>query len=302
MSRIMCFVLMLVFIQSFARANEPSADEVAIRKTVESYVEAFNRQDAKGLAAHWSEEGVYSSRLSGEQITGRAALETEFAAQFQGNGDVRLEVRVDSIEFVSPNVALEHGTATVTRPDETPDKSSYTAVHVKRDGKWLLDRVREEDELDAEEEEAKPISHYEQLKDLEWMIGKWVDDAGGDIITTECEWTRNKNHITRSFTVTIDGRVDLAGMQIIGWDPALKQIRSWIFDSDGGFVEGVWSSDGDRWLVQSTATLPDGTRGSYTSVLRPLDENSFGWQKTNRVTDGKLLPSIDEVVIIRADN
>ena len=28
--------------------------------------------------------------------------------------------------------------------------------------------------------------------------------------------------------------------QRIGWDPAAKQIRSWEFDSEGGFGEGTW--------------------------------------------------------------
>ena len=297
MFRLTCIVLLLTFLNSSARSDEPSADEAAIRKAVQSYVEAFNRKDAKKLAAHWSSDGVYTSRLSGEQITGRPALEAEFASQFEQVQDAQLEVTVDSIEFVSPNVALEEGTATVIRPKDIPDKSSYSAVHVKRDGKWLIDRVTEEDE---EDEETEIVSHYEQLKELEWMIGEWIDDAGGDIIVTECQWTRNRNHITRSFTVNIDGRVDLAGMQIVGWDPARKQIRSWVFDSEGGFVEGVWSKDNGRWLVQSTATLPDGKRASYTSILRPLDENSIGWQKINRVRDGELLPNIDEVIIVRA--
>ena len=204
MLRTMSIVLLVASVNSFARADGPSADEAAIRKAVESYVEAFNRRDAKALAAHWSPDGVYTSRVSGEQIVGRQSLEAEFAAQFEDFEDARVEVKVDSIDFISPNVALEQGTATVIGPNETPDKSSYSAVHVKRDGKWLIDRVSEEDE---EDEAPKIVSHYEQLKDLEWMIGKWVDQAGGDIVTTECHWTRNRNHLTRSFTVTIEDRV-----------------------------------------------------------------------------------------------
>jgi hypothetical protein len=88
-------------------------------------------------------------------------------------------------------------------------------------------------------------------------------------------------------------------MQFVGWDPALKQIRSWVFDSDGGFGEGIWEKRGDRWIVKSKATLPDGRQGSFTSVLRPLDENSFAWQKLTRIVDGEILPNIDEVVIVR---
>ncbi len=264
----------------------------AIRKMVKSYVAAFDAKDAKALAAHWSPDGVYISRLDGSAISGRNALEQEFAAQFEEGKNTKLEVTTESIDFISPNVALEQGTATVITPDAKPSLSSYSVVHVKRDGKWLIDRV-------SEEEVAEPASHFQQLEDLEWMIGEWIDQEGGNVIKTECKWTRNRNFITRTFTATVGDRIDLTGIQFVGWDAARKQIRSWVFDSEGGWAEGVWTKSGERWLVQSTATMPDGRRGSSTSILKPTDDGSFSWQKVNRVVDGEILPNIDEVVIVR---
>lgn len=272
--------------------NKDAPDRAAIQKAVKSYVAAFNARNAKRLAAHWSLDGVYTSRTSGEQITGRAALEKDFTALFSAEKDTKLKVDTESIDFISPNVALEQGTATVLRPKSEPQKTSYSVVHVKRDGKWLIDRVTEQDA-------SEPPSHYEQLKDLEWMLGTWIDQEGGEVIKTECQWTRNKNFIVRTFTATIEDQIDLTGMQFIGWDASRKKIRSWVFDSDGGFSEGVWRKSDKQWLVQTTATLPDGKRASSTSVLRPLDKDSFAWQKINRVVDGEILPNIDEVVIVR---
>ena len=276
-----------------ASAADGTVDKAAIEKAIASYVAAFNARDAKALAELWSPEGVYTSRLSGDQVVGREALEKEFAALFDEVKGAKLKVSTESIEFVSPNVALEQGKATVLRPKDSPLQSSYRAVYVRRDGKWLVDRVSED-----EEAPTRP-SHYEHLKDLEWLIGNWIDQAGGDVIKTECQWTRNRNFITRSFTVSIKDRVDMAGMQVIGWDAARKQIRSWVFDSEGGFIEGVWKKSGDRWIVTSTATLSDGKMGSFTSISRPLDKNSFAWQKVSRIVDGEILPNIDEVVIVR---
>jgi uncharacterized protein (TIGR02246 family) len=276
-----------------ASAADPGADKAAIEKAVASYVAAFNAGDAKALAALWSPEGVYTSRLSGDQVVGREALEKDFAALFVEVKGAKLKVSTDSIDFVSPNVAVEQGRATVLRPKDSPLLSDYRAVYVRRDGKWLIDRVSEDEEVPA-----RP-SHHEHLKDLEWLVGNWIDQDGGEAIKTECQWTRNKNFLTRSFTVSIEDRIDVAGMQVIGWDAARKQIRSWVFDSDGGFVEGVWKKSGDRWTVTSTATLSDGKTGSFTSISRPLDKNSFGWQKVNRIVDGEILPNIDEVVIVR---
>jgi uncharacterized protein (TIGR02246 family) len=291
-SSVLCVVIVACGAFS-ASAADGAADKAAIEKAVASYVAAFNASDAKALAAHWSPEGVYTSRLSGDPVVGREALEKEFAALFNEVKGAKLKVSTESIEFVSPNVALEQGRATVLRPKGSPLESSYSVVYVRRDGKWLIDRVSEDEEL-----AARP-SHYEHLKDLEWLVGNWIDQDGGDVIKTECQWTRNKNFLTRSFTVSIKDRIDVAGMQIIGWDAARKQIRSWVFDSEGGFVEGVWKKSGDRWIVTSTATLSDGKTGSFTSISRPLGKNSFAWQKVNRILDGEILPNIDEVVIVR---
>ena len=228
-----------------ASAEEGNTAKAAIEKAVQSYVAAFNARDAKALAAHWSPEGVHISRVSGESVTGREAIGKEFAALFDEQKDARLDVAVESIDFVSPSVALEQGVATLVFPEGEPASTSYSAVHVKREGKWLIDRVSEEEEL------PEPPSHYEHLKDLEWMVGSWVDQEGGQTVRTECQWTRNRNFLRRSFTVSLGDRIDLSGMQFVGWDPARKQIRSWVFDSDGGIAEGVWTRSGDRWIVCS---------------------------------------------------
>ena len=42
----------------------------------------------------------------------------------------------------------------------------------------------------------------------------------------------------------IRDRIDMAGMQIIRWDPATKQIRSRVFDSDGSFWPGNVEEEG----------------------------------------------------------
>ena len=275
-----------------AEAGRQAADEAAIRKAVESYVAAFNQGDAKALATLWSPAAVYTNPLSGEQVVGREAIEKQFAGIFAKEKSVKLEAKTDSIQFVSPSVAVEHGTAKVIRPDQAPEESQYTAVYVKRDAQWLLDRVTEED---------VPVvtSHYEQLKELEWMIGRWVDQDDDATVVTECNWTRNNNFMTRSFTVQIRDRIDMAGMQIIGWDPATKQLRSWVFDSDGGFGQGTWKKKGNRWYIQQSGVLPDGRKSSSVNIITYVDDNTCTLQSVNRTVDGELLPNIEEVKITK---
>lgn len=275
-----------------AEADRQAADKAAIRKAVESYVAAFNQGDAKALAAKWAPEAVYTNPLSGEQVVGREAIEQQFAAIFAEAKGAKLQAATNSIGFVSPNVAVEQGTAKVIRPDQAPEESEYTAVYVKREGQWLLDRVTEED---------MPVvaSHYEQLKDLEWMIGRWVDEDDQATVVTECNWTRNNNFLTRSFTVQIRDRIDMAGMQVIGWDPAAKQIRSWVFDSDGAFGQGTWKKKDNRWYIQQSGVLPDGRKSSSVNIITFVDDSTCTLQSVNRTVDGELLPNVEEVKITK---
>jgi hypothetical protein len=177
------------------------------------------------------------------------------------------------------------------------EDSKYSAVHVRQGGVWLLDRVTEEGVI------KPPKSNYEHLKGLEWMVGTWIDADANDTIQTDVDWAKNKNFLTRSFSATIGDQVDMSGMQIVGWDPVAKAIRSWVFDSDGGFGEGKWKQGKDgQWVIQYSGTLPDGSKMTGDNILRRIDDNSYGWQSINRQVDGEILPNIDEVTIVRADS
>lgn len=273
-------------------AEQPPADEAAIRKTVESYVAAFNKGDAKGLADHWSETAVYTNRLTGEAAVGREAIAEQFAAIFKEKKDLKLDVSIESIRLLSPNVAVEHGTAKLLAPQTEPEEINYTAIYIKRDDQWLLDRV-----TDGTDE--APPSHYEQLKTLEWMVGSWVDEDDQARVETECNWTKNRNFLTRSYSIVVGDQIEMSGMQVIGWDPAAKTIRSWTFDSTGGFAEATWTFKKDRWHIHNKGVLADGRRASAINVMRPLDADSFTWQTLERTAGGELLPNIDEVLIVR---
>lgn len=295
MQRMMLTFALLAWGVSTALAADTegqAAEEAAIRKAVESYVVSFNKGDAKALAALWTPEAVYTNPISGEQAVGRAAIEKQFAGIFTEDKRVRLEANTTSIQFISPGVAVEQGTAKLLVPDQTPEESDYSAIYVKRDGQWLLDRVTEEEVL-------KAPSHYEQLKDLEWLVGRWTDQDDNATVVTECNWAKNNNFLVRSFTVQVRDRIDMSGMQIIGWDPAAKQIRSWVFDSDGGFAQGTWKKKGNRWYIEQSGILSDGRKSTAINILTHVDDNTGTLQSINRTVDGELLPNIDEVKITK---
>ena len=274
------------------QTDSQSNDEAGIRTAAASYVEAFNKHDPKAVADHWSPDAVYLNRTTGEEVSGREAIAEQFATLFEGQPDLKMEVDVESIQFVSPNVAVEQGVVTVMAPNAEPEVTEYSAVNVKQDGKWLLDRLTDKSK------EVVP-THYEQLKPLEWMVGSWTDESDDADVELECSWSANKNFLTRAFRISIDDQLDFSGVQIIGWDPAAKAIRSWTFDSNGCFAEGNWKLQGDRWFISNHGVLPDGRTASMINVLKQVDDHSLTWQTIERSAGDELLPNIDEIRIVR---
>ncbi len=121
-----------VAVQAAETAPATNSEESAIRAAVASYTAAFNRGDAAALAALWSPEAVYTNPITGQQVVGRAEIEKQFSAIFAEAKGAKLEAATNSVQFISPNVAVEQGTAKVLRPDQPPEESSYSAVYVKR--------------------------------------------------------------------------------------------------------------------------------------------------------------------------
>jgi uncharacterized protein (TIGR02246 family) len=273
-------------------AEDPVTAEQAIRKAVASYVDAYNKGDAKALAELWTDGAVYANPLTGEQTIGRDAIEKLFAGVFAGDKGTQLKAATSEVRFVSPLVAIETGIATVTDPSGLSQTSEYSAVYVKSDGRWLIDRV-------SEEEPPVVNSNYDHLKELEWMVGKWIDKDVAATVKTECNWTKNRNFLVRSFTILSGERVDLAGIQMVGWDPATKNIRSWVFDSNGGFGEGTWTRKDNSWHVQTSGTTQDGRKMSSVNILKRLSDDQFTWQIVNTQVGDELLPNLDEVVVVR---
>lgn len=295
-----CFVAALVFCGfitagAFGQdAKKEEADDIAaLRANVTAYVDAFNKRDAAAIAALWSPEAVYVNRITNEEVVGREKISEQFSSLFKVRPEMKLAIDVASIRLLSPNVAVEHGTARFLEKDKEPDSVDYVAVSVKRDGKWLLDRVT--DELPDE----PPPSNYEQLKSLEWLVGSWIDQDDDVRIETTCNWSKNRNFLIRTFTVEADDADESSGLQVVGWDPAAKKIRSWTFDSDGGFADAVWTKRGEKWYIENKGVLADGRRASMVNVMQTVSPDSFTWQTIERTAGAELLPNIDPVLVVR---
>jgi uncharacterized protein (TIGR02246 family) len=264
-------------------------EEKAIARNRASYIKAFNAGDAKALAVQWTADGEFTD-ASGRLFRGRSTIEKEFTAFFAEAKEATLEIQVGSLRFLGPTVALETGSARFSHGGAS-SSAAYHIVHTKRDGKWYLASVRESAHAQT--------SNYENLRDLEWLVGTWTAKRGGQTLKITCEWAQKRNYLVRKYSLEAADGAAKTGMQIIGWDPVAGTIHSWVFDSDGGFGSEQWRRDGRRWVLKATAVTPDGVETGSTNILTQLDHDSFTWQSVQRLLEDVPLKDTSIIKVTR---
>jgi uncharacterized protein (TIGR02246 family) len=269
--------------------KEHAEDEAAIRANVAQFVKAYNAGDAKAIASLFTPDGKAVDD-DGNEAEGRQEIEQAFAKAFAASPKKQLEVDVESILFVGADLAVETGSTKETLvPGEPPINDRYTVIHVKRDGKWLMALARDD--------EGPPPTAHEQLKPLAWLVGEWVDDGGSSVVKSSCHWSDDGNFLVQEFKLQLNGENAMNVSQRIGWDPLAKHIRSWVFDSEGGFGESVWTRDGNNWIIKATSVEPDGTAASATNQLVPTGTDSYIWRSTDRIAGDERQAPIEAKVV-----
>ena len=119
-----------------------SAKNPEFQKIADAFVAAWNKGDAKALAALHAENCITSGGDTG-QLVGRAAVEQDmtkaFAAELKGT---KLVVRPSNERTINPDLGVTSGTWEVTGPTPPPPgaltKGLYINTLVKQGGKWLI--------------------------------------------------------------------------------------------------------------------------------------------------------------------
>ena len=269
---------------------KPKSDLDAIRTSGEELAAAFNKRDAKAVAAFWTKDCEYIDE-SGQVYEGRDAIESLYTDLFT-TSDAKMLIETEAVRSLSDSVVLEDGRAVVeSAKTGVRSVNRYTAVHLKVDGKWLLASVRE---LGSDDSAA--TTH---MADLEWLIGEWVAEEHGVRMVSKCRWIVDKKFVERSYSTTeLDGTVT-TGLQIIGWNAQNNQMQSWNFSADGGNAIGVWAATNGGWIAKVSGSTGTGVSTTAVNVLKKLDDNAYVWQSMDRTVGDVRLPDTDEVVIRR---
>jgi uncharacterized protein (TIGR02246 family) len=289
----------------FAFGDTAGRDEEGLRAASRRYREALDRGDGRALAALWTADGdIIDER--GAVLEGRATA----AATIKPAADApQSSFKIDDtkIRFLADGVALEDGTVTVDVPGlSRPLKGRFTATWVREADGWKIAALRE-DRLDAP-------AGGETLAELDWMVGDWlvVDDRAGrpaaagpdrPAIEMTVRWNAKRTFLLRDVKIPAPGDDGdaLHVTQRIGWDPLSRQIRSWVFSSDGGHGEAVWERDGDSWVARTTAVLPDGSQTSSLNIYTFDGKNRCAWRSLPTHVGGEHTPPVNMTMIRKGE-
>jgi uncharacterized protein (TIGR02246 family) len=289
----------MCLLASYVQAYEPvdrKAAEEAIHAAANAYVEALAAGDSQAMLGMWAEGGDIvdsqgNSRPASELVPSQAA--SRVAAAGSGQAPVKPPHVTDkAIRFITDDVAIEDGRVEATAPNGTPRLGRFTAIWVRQDGNWRLASLREV-RLDQQSGAL--------LSGLDWMVGTWSGQGGGATFEVSTQWNPNHTFLTRDLKVTIDGKEVVNGQQRIGIDPLDGQIRSWMYDHDGGHGEGVWTKHGDAWVVQATGVTADGRRTTGTNIYRPDGPDKLIWKSIGGTSAGQTMPDF-EIELTRTDS
>jgi len=258
-------------------ASTTLLDDQSIKGALANFARLLAAGDAAGLAQLWTEDGEYVDE-EGVCTRGRKQIQERFTLVFTQDGKPRVQLAADKIKHLAPTVALVEGVVQRDEEGQTRPGSHFAMVMVKSDSGWLMSS--------AAERTVVSTSHYDYLRQFDWIIGDWSSSTDAATVHMKAEWLPNKNFILCKYeTKKADGTVAV-DIQLIGWDPIIEQARSWHFDNAGGFGQGVWSRVNNQWLCDTTGVEGDGSTTKSRNIISLTNADAFTWASVHRSVDG----------------
>ncbi len=280
-------LLLAMTIQSQAEDESPTEStnakvpipekEKPFRENAQKFVDAYAKRDAEAIGRLFTEDAEFLDELKVRTV-GRKAIVNRFRDAFADPSHATfLTIQIDKITYLSDDAVLEEGFVVVEeRENQSRFYNRYVAIHTRGDdGHWRIKILKDYP--------REPLGRMEQLARLSWLLGDWINEDSASTVVTTCRWSEDGNYLLRKFQIRTDDGRELNGTQRIGWDPVRQKLRSWTFDSAGGFFSGFWTQTDDGWILTSAGVTASGETTSSTAIYKIIDQEMLTWQYTNLI-------------------
>jgi len=265
----------------------------SVQKSVDASVKAFNEGNVNDLTMMFLPQGEFINE-AGTVYQGTKELTELFADFFKRFPGAKISFQVESVRIVGP-IVIEEGVRQITSKEgDTASTFRYIAVRTKEGSEWKIASFR-----DFPENLAVP--NHERLLPVAWLVGDWVNEGTDGKVTITWKWSEDTNFLLGAFESSSSDSPRNKSSQRIGWDPSIGKVRSWLFDNDGGFAEGIWTILEDSIVIKSSSVNPDGSTSSATLRIIPQGPDRFVIKGTDRIVGNDNEPDYEITVTRRPE-
>ncbi|MBX9653016.1 nuclear transport factor 2 family protein [bacterium] len=288
-------IVLLLISEQMLLASQAVDDAIvaAVQKSVEASTKAFNEGKVDELTSMFLPQGEFINE-AGTMYQGTKELTELFADYFKRFPGSKIEFQIESIRAVGP-IVIEEGLRHITTKDgESASTFRYIAIRSKEGAEWKIASFRDFPENIA-------VTNHDRLLPVAWLVGDWVNEGTDGKVTITWKWSQDSNFLLGEFESSSSENPSNKSSQRIGWDPSTGKIRSWLFDNDGGFAEGVWTILEDSIMIKSSSVNPDGSTSSATLRLIPQGPDRFLIKGTDRIIGDSNEPDYEITVTRRPE-
>jgi uncharacterized protein (TIGR02246 family) len=274
-------------------SSTTAAAEKSVREALVAYVGAYNQKDVAKLVELFTQDGSLVD--SENQATrGREAIAQQFTEGFAEPSTYTLDGKTERIRLITPDVAQAEGMSRLVSPREATIANRFVALLARQGGAWKIAEMRD---YPAPVDSVAP---NERLKELEWMVGEWVDESEDSQVTSTVRWGQGKGYLVRDYSVQVKGEPTTSGLMVIAWDAQSDQIKSWIFNADGSHGEGCWTRvTENQWVIKAHGSTGDGRPTSATQVITLINKAAIKTSSIDRIVGGEITGDIEEIIMVR---
>ncbi|TWT50108.1 SnoaL-like domain protein [Thalassoglobus neptunius] len=275
-------------------AFEVPEEEKPFWESAQAFVDAYSARDAEAIGNLFTEDAEFFDEL-GVSTTGRDNIVARYQYAFESSPEAMIEsIHIVGVRHLSDKMALEKGTVVASASADSPRfMAHYHAIHkLGEDGTWRIHILRNSPRED--------LGRGEQLAQLSWMLGDWINEDPETTVHTTCEWSEDGNFLLRRFNVMTRNGLQMNGVQRTGWDPIHKKLRTWTFDSEGGFFTGFWTKSDAGWILTSAGVTASGETVTSTATYQIIDSEMVVWQYNNLIIGDAVHGAGEPVTMVRS--